>query len=144
MSIYKLVYLSHATPSFNEKVDLPEILEKSRKNNTGVNVSGLLLYTNGLFIQLLEGEEKDVNKTYTKIVKDHRHSDAVIIAKKTEEERSFENWSMGYIAPTESEINEMESFVKETDFEEFLGESEHPLLIMMSRVYQRNEKRSDL
>jgi hypothetical protein len=43
MSIYKLVYLSHATPSFNEKVDLPEILEKSRKNNTGVNVSGLLL-----------------------------------------------------------------------------------------------------
>ena len=50
----------------------------------------------------------------------------------------------GYNSPTKSEIHKMDFFVKETDFEEFLGEYEHTLLIMMNRVYKRNEKRSDL
>lgn len=109
-----------------------------------MNVSGLLLYTNCLFIQLLEGDEKHVTETYARIVKDPRHSDAVVVAKKTEDERSFSAWSMGFIAPTESEINEMESFVKESHFEDFLDSCTHPLLIMMNRIYQRNEKRSDL
>lgn len=144
MSVFKLVYLSHATPFFNEKNDLTNILEKSRENNNRVHVSGLLLYTNGLFIQLLEGDEEHVSETYAKIVKDPRHSDAIVVAKKIENERSFKNWSMGFIAPTESEINEMESFVKESQFEDFLDSSTHPLLVMMNRIYQRNEKRSDL
>lgn len=144
MSVYKLVYLSHATPVFKGNSDLKQILVTSRENNNKVDVSGLLLYTNGLFIQLLEGNENEVTKTYNRIVKDPRHSDAVVVAKKIEENRSFESWSMGFITPTENEVNEMESFVKETQFEDFLDSSDHPLLVMMNRIYQRNEKRSDL
>lgn len=144
MSVFKLVYLSHATPLFEGDSDLKSILEVSRSNNNKVDISGLLLYTNGLFIQLLEGKEDDVMETYNRIVKDPRHSDAVVVAKKNEEGRSFKNWSMGFIAPTENEINEMESFVKESQFEDFLSASNHPLLVMMNRIYQRNEKRSDL
>jgi hypothetical protein len=44
--------------------ELQNILSLSRKNNQMKNVTGVLLYGNGQFIQLLEGDRDLVDKTF--------------------------------------------------------------------------------
>ena len=44
------------------------LLEQSRTRNQKQHITGMLLYLNGTFIQVLEGAEKDVNEIYAAIV----------------------------------------------------------------------------
>ncbi len=53
----QISYISTATKSMSQE-DLEEILKTSRKNNAGSGITGMLLYMNNTFVQILEGEEK--------------------------------------------------------------------------------------
>ncbi|MCR9277143.1 MAG: BLUF domain-containing protein [Pseudomonadaceae bacterium] len=93
--IYQLVYVSRATAEVSEE-ELDALLDQARTNNARVGVTGMLLYHEGGFIQVLEGEESQVNEIYSRIDTDPRHSDPHIVLRHEIEERSFEDWSMGY------------------------------------------------
>jgi hypothetical protein len=93
--IFSLIYLSTATVPFS-KVDLLELLTKSRKNNSSLGVSGMLLFKDGNFLQVLEGEEKKVRPLYEKIALDTRHKTVIILSMGYCPERSFPDWSMGF------------------------------------------------
>jgi hypothetical protein len=67
-----IVYISAATYLMDEN-ELKEILEVSRKNNQSSGITGLLLYHEGNFIQVLEGEKTAINALYDKITIDNRH-----------------------------------------------------------------------
>ena len=57
----QLSYLS--APSRPMSVDdLMDILNKSRENNARLGISGMLLFTGEWFIQVLEGDEKIVDR----------------------------------------------------------------------------------
>lgn len=93
--IFQLVYVSRA----REKMDtssLDEILSLARTNNSARNITGMLLYHDGSFIQVLEGEQDDVENLYEKISQDSRHEDANVVLRTEVEERAFNQWSMGY------------------------------------------------
>ena len=53
--MYQLIYLSSATEMFT-KEKLLALLEQSRPNNARLGITGILLYSNGNFMQTLEGE----------------------------------------------------------------------------------------
>jgi hypothetical protein len=53
--MFSIVYVSSALKPFS-KTDLLTLLEKSRENNTSLGISGMLLYKDGNFMQVLEGE----------------------------------------------------------------------------------------
>lgn len=91
----QLVYVSSAVKECTEE-EILEILEVSRKNNKERNITGMLLYISGNFIQILEGSEKEVNEIFDKILKDERHKDVTLICKKPADERIFPDWSMGF------------------------------------------------
>ena len=93
--MFSLVYVSSATKPFS-KSELLELLEKSRKNNTSLEISGMLLYKDGNFMQVLEGEEQLVRSLYTKISVDPRHKGALALLQSVEEKRQFADWSMGF------------------------------------------------
>ena len=76
--MYHLVYTSVAVAPFSE-VDLIQLLEQSRNSNKTTDITGILLYIQGKFIQVLEGEKTVVNKLYTKIVGDVRHKKVTIV-----------------------------------------------------------------
>lgn len=76
--------------------EINHILEVSRRNNSKNNVTGILLYRNGEFLQLLEGDEINVHYTLKKIMDDQRHSDINIFFDKVVERRLFTNWSMAF------------------------------------------------
>lgn len=93
--IYKLIYISSAAiPLADAEID--EILRKSKENNSKVNVTGMLIYREGNFIQLLEGDELAVKNLYSVITKDSRHRGCIILDEGYVSKRCFEGWSMNY------------------------------------------------
>jgi hypothetical protein len=56
----------------------------------------MLLYLNGSFMQVLEGEEAAVDETYSRIRQDPRHAGCIVIDRWPIEKRSFSQWSMGF------------------------------------------------
>lgn len=92
----RILYCSQVKPGNNEE-NLAEILITSRKNNKALDITGVLVHGGGLYLQLLEGPEKNVLRLYTKIMDDKRHSDCRIIHISPTKERLFQNWTMGII-----------------------------------------------
>ncbi len=90
-----LIYISSAVKLFSED-DLIELLNKSRKNNSQLGITGILLYKDGTFLQVLEGEAAVVRKLYDRIQSDSEHQGATIIEEGELTERQFRDWSMGF------------------------------------------------
>jgi hypothetical protein len=93
--MYYLIYLSAGTNWFSQ-TELEELLRISVENNRRNNVTGLLLYAEGNFIQMLEGEEETVKQTYRKISQDLRHKGVTPIADGPMDARIFPDWAMGF------------------------------------------------
>ncbi len=93
--VFQLGYISAATTPF----DLPalmELLSKARANNAALGVTGMLLYHEGSFIQVLEGDQATIEALYAKINEDPRHTEAMLLFKREREPRSFGDWTMGF------------------------------------------------
>jgi hypothetical protein len=104
-----MVYLSAAAPVF-EDIDLEDILMKSRANNTKSSITGLLLFHEGNFIQVIEGEQSTLHSLYNKISRDNRHRLLIKMIDEPTDKRSFPDWSMGYKAVSTDEIQKLTGF----------------------------------
>ncbi|MDQ6808170.1 MAG: BLUF domain-containing protein [Verrucomicrobiota bacterium] len=93
--MYFLVYVSIARDALRRE-DLLELLRVSRQNNMRDGITGLLLYKDGKFMQLLEGAEEAVLRTYCRIEKDRRHHGVTILLQDEIAERDFADWSMAF------------------------------------------------
>lgn len=93
-SLIHLIYSSAATCALQHE-DLVQLLEKSRKNNSETGVTGMLLYENGSFFQVLEGPPEAVDQLYERISQDERHTKAVTIIREPIAKRTFGEWTMG-------------------------------------------------
>jgi hypothetical protein len=105
----RLVYLSVATKEMSND-DLLFLLEQSREKNKKVQITGMLLYGGGNFLQMLEGDEKEVRNLYEKILLDERHKDCFLIEEIKISERTFGAWSMGFKHLNPQEAAEIEGF----------------------------------
>jgi ribosomal protein S4E len=79
------------------KDDLQTILMESMRHNSDNNITGILLYDQGSFCQVLEGSKKEVLSIFKKIKKDKRHFNVVTISEKEIEYREFSAWSMRFV-----------------------------------------------
>lgn len=86
------------------KSKLYKILVDSRVNNKLADVTGLLVYVDGNFLQVLEGEQEVVTALLEKISKDRRHKDVKVVYKTSIENRTFNSWQMAYISPSPREL----------------------------------------
>jgi hypothetical protein len=93
--VYSLTYVSSAVLPFT-KDGLRWLLDECAPANEAVNVTGMLLYKDGNFIQVLEGEEHSVRSVYAKIGRDLRHRGLITLLQGEIAERQFPNWSMGF------------------------------------------------
>jgi class 3 adenylate cyclase len=93
----RLIYISHATRAFTVQ-EIETIGTASANNNQQNEITGVLLFIQGIFFQILEGKPKDIDRVYGKILKDPRHNE--ILCLKAEEHvktRMFPEWSMRVI-----------------------------------------------
>jgi hypothetical protein len=93
--MYYLLYASSASRPFSE-AELLELLAKARENNARLDITGMLLYKDGNFMQALEGEESAVKALYEKISRDPRHKGVLSFIQGRTAERQFPDWSMAY------------------------------------------------
>lgn len=95
--LIRLTYRSVQHPSVSD-VDIRSILVTARRNNPRHGITGFLAYTATGFLQALEGPRDAVNRAYAAILRDARHSDAVILGYGAVDCRLFQAWTMGYVA----------------------------------------------
>ena len=90
-----LIYASSATRPMRDQ-DLVAILEKSHANNARLDITGMLLYRGGNFLQVLEGAESVVDERFNVIMQDSRHHQVTLLMKRPVPKRYFERWEMGF------------------------------------------------
>jgi hypothetical protein len=92
----RLIYISSAKGGYRQ-VELDEILERSRINNSSRGLTGMLLFHDGCFFQVLEGEAEAIERTFATISADTRHGGVIVLESRDVTERAFPQWSMGYV-----------------------------------------------
>ena len=93
--MFTLVYSSIAVKPLSGS-ELLDLLEQSRDKNLRLEVTGLLLYKEGSFMQALEGDEEVVRALYATIRKDRRHHHVLTLLATPVAARQFPDWSMGF------------------------------------------------
>jgi hypothetical protein len=111
--MHHLIYLSWATASFSDH-QLQDLLLKARSRNTQLGVTGLLLYGNGCFVQIIEGEYATVHGLYEQIKGDARHRDVTAYADKAIAQRAFPEWAMAFHHPTPEQFDELVGYLEPT------------------------------
>jgi hypothetical protein len=101
---YQLMYSSQATVPMTV-TDLEKILADARAGNEARNVTGALVYVDGVFFQILEGDEAVVRKLMANIASDSRHHSVKVCHEAHVDARAFESWSMAYLARTAQEVS---------------------------------------
>jgi hypothetical protein len=93
--LYRLLYISTARQP-HASITLDAILRTSRRNNADADVTGLLIAGGRRFLQILEGPEHGVRRTYQRICQDPRHFAPVVLKDGLVEDRLFAAWAMGF------------------------------------------------
>jgi hypothetical protein len=102
--LVEFLYNSASVLSQPTNMDLDHILASARRRNMAEEITGMLLYYRGEFVQILEGEKKSVENIYDKFIgPDLRHTALNKVHQNTISHRSFSEWSMGFIGAQEIE-----------------------------------------
>lgn len=91
-----LSYVSSSTSTEVSSDELLDILGKSRANNTLLGITGMLLYKDGNFMQVIEGPDEPIKDLFNKISRDPRHKGVIVLLKQKITQREFPDWSMGF------------------------------------------------
>lgn len=94
--LVRLLYASRATtPLLPAVVD--SIMEQSRKNNACRGVTGMLCFSEDIFLQVLEGGRDAVCDLFGTIMRDSRNKDVRLLTYEEIAERRFGGWTMGQV-----------------------------------------------
>lgn len=93
--LIELIYYSYPLRSFRE-ADIYQMLAQIRPKNQAMDVSGMLLYANEQFLQVIEGRRKDVNSVFQSISHDARHYDVNLVSVRSIQKRTFDQWDMAF------------------------------------------------
>lgn len=105
-----LIYISSATKWPSEE-ELTALLEQARSRNAHQNVTGMLLYDNATYMQVLEGNREDVYEIFASISRDPRNTGIVKLVEEEIEQRDFPDWSMGFKDLKSHSPDELPGFV---------------------------------
>lgn len=89
------VYVSSSVGKLGDS-EILEILRTSQSNNQRREITGMLLYKDGNFLQVLEGPHTNVTELMETVERDNRHRGFIVLTKKRINERQFPNWSMAF------------------------------------------------
>ncbi len=93
--LYTILYVSLATHPMNQD-ELSQLLKHSRTYNREWGITGFLLYLNGSFMQMLEGQQPQIQSLVERIERDPRHHSIRTVYQGQISTRVFADWSMGF------------------------------------------------
>ena len=90
-----IAYVSRTTANergINLPAGLSNIVQVSRKRNSAAQISGVLSYRRGQYVQVLEGPATEIDDLMKKVLADPRHNDIWVFVDEKVTKRSFDNW----------------------------------------------------
>lgn len=133
-----LIYISTAIQPLSDE-ELKEILVTSQENNSRDGLTGMLLYGEGTFVQLLEGETDALKKTYERIKRDKRHKNLSMLDEDSNDQRLFPDWSMGYKLMSPEDMSEVKGYVDSSITKQWDKREHHPALAFLKSFAEIND-----
>lgn len=90
-----ITYVSTAIHQFREST-LLDLVSRCQANNKRLGVTGILVYSDGNFMQVIEGPDLVTHALYERIKLDVRHHDVTTVHSQALERREFQGWSMAF------------------------------------------------
>ena len=84
---------------------LEQILVDARTGNEARGVTGALIYVDGVFVQILEGERRSLDALLASINADSRHDSMKVFHEGDIAQRAFSDWRMAYLSPDMTEMS---------------------------------------
>jgi hypothetical protein len=103
----QISYISQASAPMSAE-QLLALLMQCRTNNVARGLTGMLLYGNGTFLQVLEGDDAEVDRLVDTIAADPRHVGMQRLARKSIERRQYADWSMGFERVTDDGLKQID------------------------------------
>jgi hypothetical protein len=132
-----IVYISTAVRLFSD-TDLSSLLEESRGNNASHQLTGMLLFSDGTFVQVLEGDDEWVDATYDKISRDSRHKNIIVLDEGPLQERLFPEWSMGFRNVLAKDFSALKGYIDPNSKRQWLNNSDHPAMYILKNFVDVN------
>ena len=101
--VYQIIYSSEAATPM-QLDDLEEILEHARVSNATKGITGALVYVEGVFLQILEGDRAGVEDLMKKISQDVRHETVTVLRAEEISAAVFGDWKMAYVSATAEQV----------------------------------------
>lgn len=136
----QIVFMSSASHLMSEE-ELVEVLDNSRLKYEMLDVSGMLVYSEGTFIHVLEGNSHLLDCLYEMIRQDQKHHRCFILLRHSIRERAFEGWSMGF----QSFSPEVQNIPGYVDFfgEDLLPDVGSPAYCLLNSFRKQNAREAD-
>ena len=137
--MYFVLYSSQAKGQPNSQ-EFAIILEQCLRNNPAKEITGLLLYHDGIFMQFIEGEKENILALYEVIRQDLRHEHVKTIAEGEQEGRKLSDWAMGFRAFTGGQEITVPGYInlsENTLIFEAEGPNSHPALAPLKAFYSQ-------
>ena len=93
--LVELTYLSESVSDMSF-LGLMRLLESARVFNQKHRITGILLYDNQQFGQVIEGERQDIMKVWKRIQEDKRHHRIELLEIREISARSFPDWLLRF------------------------------------------------
>ena len=103
--LHAIVYVSTAIHVLSD-AEIQHLLERARARNLTEEVTGVLLYTRGNFMQYIEGSRSGLAKVYDAIKADPLHHGIIEIINEPREAREFSEWHMAFRYESNSDLLE--------------------------------------
>lgn len=135
-------YISSATSPMSTQ-DLTRLLEQCRDYNAANGVTGMLLYSNSTFIQVLEGEDRVIDELLDRIEEDPRHTDIKLLQRKRIDRREYVGWNMGFKRVGKNDLRNIEGVgdLSQVEFNaRYLGENEGVVSALMEHFRKERFK----
>ncbi len=104
-----VAYISSARPDLTVQ-DMVRIATTSTRNNSKAQITGVLTYHDGLFMQIVEGEDKMVEALLKRVHKDPRHHSLREIFRLPITERHFATWGTALACVDDLPTHERDTF----------------------------------
>lgn len=116
--LVRLIYASRSDQLISNKL-IEDILSAAQVHNPDNGITGLLCYSNNVFVQALEGGREQVNRLFQLLARDSRHHDVTLLQYQEIEQRRFSNWSMARVALDKLNMSQLLRFSETATLDPF-------------------------
>jgi hypothetical protein len=138
--LLRLTYASRAV-EWLAREDLRDIAASAQRRNRRLGLTGVLLYMNGEFLQVLEGPGPEVEQLFEMIENDPRNKWVTRLSTERVLRRAFGDWAMGCFELAPSALDRAAFIVSDADSDRLRPRFSGDFSVFLDQFYARNRTR---